>query len=75
MNIKMSETGEPDMSDQLKSFVSSEVKQAVLDSQTNLLSSMQTMMDTNFNTFKTSMESTQKELSTMQLAKMEENFK
>ena len=74
MNIKMSETGEPDMSDQLKSFVSSEVKQAVLDSETNLLSSMQTMMDTNFNTFKTSMESTQKELSTMQLAKMEENL-
>ena len=54
--------------------IASEVKKAVDASQTQLLTNMQSLMDTNFKSFRTSIESTQKELSSTQISKIEENL-
>ena len=50
------------------------VKKAVDASQGQLLTNLQTLLDSNFKTFKSSIENTQKELSTTQISKSEENL-
>ena len=62
------------MSQDVQDAIASEVKKAVDASQGQLLNSMQTLMDSNFKTFKSSIENTQKELSTTQISKIEENL-
>ncbi|KAK3103157.1 hypothetical protein FSP39_016878 [Pinctada imbricata] len=62
------------MSPTTRHFISNEVQKAVDASQNNLLTSMQTMMDANFTNFRQSIETTQKDLSTTQLAKIEESM-
>ena len=58
----------------VKVTIASEVKKDVDASQGQLLTNMQTLMDSNFKTFKSSIENTQKELSTTKISKIEENL-
>ena len=62
------------MSMDVQVAIASEVKKAVDASQGQLLTNMQILMDSNFKTFKSSIENTQKELSTTQISKIEENL-
>ena len=62
------------MSMDVQVAIASEVKKAVDASQRQLLTNMQTLMDSNFKTFKLSIENTQKELSTTQISKIGENL-
>ena len=71
----MADTGEPsNVSQQVQVAIASEVKKVVDASQTQLLTNMQSLMDTNFKSFRTSIESTKKELSSTQISKIEENL-
>ena len=66
--------GSVNVSSDVQRVISAEVQKAVESSQNQILSSMQSMIDRNFKNFQNSMETTQKELSTSQLAKIEENI-
>jgi glycerate-2-kinase len=70
---KMEDYGEADVSSQVQRGISSEVKKAMESSQNQIVNSTKAMIDSNFKNFQSSMETTQKELSTAQLAKIEEN--
>uniref|UniRef100_A0A8W8IRD0 Uncharacterized protein n=1 Tax=Magallana gigas TaxID=29159 RepID=A0A8W8IRD0_MAGGI len=70
----MDEYGDAGISSEVQQIISSEVKKAVESSQNQILSSMKTLIDSNFKNFQSSMETTQKELSSSQLAKIEENI-
>uniref|UniRef100_A0A8W8JNN1 Uncharacterized protein n=1 Tax=Magallana gigas TaxID=29159 RepID=A0A8W8JNN1_MAGGI len=70
----MDEYGDAGISSEVQQIISSEVEKAVESSQNQILSSMKILIDSNFKNFQSSMETTQKELSSSQLAKIEENI-
>ena len=70
----MAESGESTVSMDVQIAIASEIKKAVDAYQGQLLTNMQTLMESNFKTFKLSIESTQKELSTTKISKIEENL-
>ena len=72
-HFKMSR-GESSLPDEYQAAIALEVNKAMTSSQNDLVSSMKAMMDSNFESFLSSMEATQKELSTTQISKMEESL-
>ncbi|KAK3101126.1 hypothetical protein FSP39_001144 [Pinctada imbricata] len=70
----MNSADDSDITPEIRHAISKEVQKVVDSSQNQLLSNMQTMMDSNFSNSKRSIESTQKDLSTTQLSKIEESM-
>ncbi|KAK3101287.1 hypothetical protein FSP39_002412 [Pinctada imbricata] len=66
--------GESSLPDEYQAAIAIEVIKAMTSSQNDLVSSMKAMIDSNFESFRSSMEATQKELSTTQISKMEESL-
>ncbi|KAK3086232.1 hypothetical protein FSP39_015566 [Pinctada imbricata] len=66
--------GESSLPDEYQAAIALEVNKAMTSSQNDLVSSMKAMIDSNFESFRSSMEATQKELSTTQISKMEESL-